>query len=76
MSLDKDLDKLAAALLQDALSAVPPEGTDRLAIFKAVSAHRIGVTRANKGRDDDDPGESFAAMRRKGLEALETKGTT
>jgi len=65
------LDKLAKALLEDALSTnMPPGSPSRLDIFKAVSAYHIGSTRATKGQTEDDgEGSSFQDLRR-GLESL------
>ncbi|HEV2225068.1 MAG TPA: hypothetical protein VGR84_18900 [Candidatus Acidoferrales bacterium] len=72
MSLASDLDRLAAVLLQEALSASPPAGLDRLDVFKAISSYQIGMTRARKGLPTDPPpGGDFNDLR-KSLEMLET----
>lgn len=59
------LDKLAKALLEEALSAQPPNSVNRLDVFKAVSAYHIGSTRAAKGQTDGEAeGASFQDLRR------------
>lgn len=59
------LDKLAKALLEEALSENMPIGSpSRLDIFKAVSQYHIGSTRATKGQTDEPvEGGSFQDLR-------------
>jgi hypothetical protein len=67
------LDKLAKVLLDDALSAQPMPGTNRLDVFKAVSQYHIGSTRAAKGQPEEEAeGSSFQELR-KSLQSIGTE---
>ena len=59
--LSDDLDRLAEHLLEEALSERPPSGTDRLAVFKAVAAYRVGLMRKTRP-EEPDAGETFADL--------------
>ena len=60
-TLKADIDKLARALLADALNAkggglLPKE---RVEVFKAASAWHLGVTKTGKKSDEDDDGAAL-----------------
>lgn len=70
--LSDNLDRLAEHLLEEALSAEPPKGTDRLAVFKAVAAYRVGLMRKSRPEEPED-GETFADLV-KGLQSPRADG--
>ena len=59
--IDTDLERLAAQLLQNALSVEPKD--DPVDVFKAVSAWRLAMMK-NKPKDDEPPAASFETLKK------------